>query len=427
MKERRGTALTQIIAGVILIVTGIFLTYSYQTIIEAARMLSIVALAMVGISHVIHALRQIDVRKSLLLAAVSFVLMVLFAVWPMVFTLLHPRLFGWWALINAVAIAISVVIAFRDHHPHSLWVLINGVITLIFGLLLTTSPGRYIDWYMFLAGAYLIYLGIGWILPVILPKWTTQVKMPVFVSFLLSPIMIRKIDRMIDRGQLRKEQMQVQPNTTYPLEVFLFIKETGYEMLGHCNIAFKGKSYVYGAYDHMTRRLHGITGDGVLVVADRDQFVKHVIENEHKTIISFGIELTPKQEQIIQDRIDSLMARSYSFMCDAEKTEKGLPVSGNGQDILSRMYRHTDAMFYHFHEGIFHTYSLFYTNCVYMTNYLIRNQQLDLFEVRGLITPGAYYCFLNNQYELQTGIVKSKQLFKDYEYYKEVFGNHETG
>ena len=65
-----------------------------------------------------------------------------------------------------------------------------------------------------------------------------------------------------------------------------------------------------------------------------------------------------------------------------------------------------------FKRGPFKTYFVFTTNCVKIADYLIRNEDLNLIGLRGIITPGDYLNFLYNSYLEGNGIVKDLRFYQ---------------
>lgn len=54
--------------------------------------------------------------------------------------------------------------------------------------------------------------------------------------------------------------------------MFIYLKESGPESLGHVDISFQGNIYSYGCHDPHHRGLFGTLGDGVLIVSKREAF-----------------------------------------------------------------------------------------------------------------------------------------------------------
>ena len=69
--------------------------------------------------------------------------------------------------------------------------------------------------------------------------------------------------------------------------------------------------------------------------------------------------------------------------------------AGRNRNLI---YKETFCEMYKFSSGKFRTYFISSTNCVILADELIRNRDLRLIDLTGLITPGAYLSFLNTQY-----------------------------
>ena len=91
--------------------------------------------------------------------------------------------------------------------------------------------------------------------------------------------------------------------------------------------------------------------------------------------------------------------------------EEGKDVSSI-HDYASRVYIHTHAEMYKFTKGKFKTYFIAGTNCVNLADDLIRSKDLNLIDLNGLVTPGAYLAFLNTEYLKKDSIVKTRTLYE---------------
>ncbi len=65
-----------------------------------------------------------------------------------------------------------------------------------------------------------------------------------------------------------------------------------------------------------------------------------------------------------------------------------------------------------FSKGKFRTYFISSTNCVMLADELIRNRDLTLINLSGLVTPGAYLSFLNTEYLKPNSAVISRTLYE---------------
>lgn len=188
--------------------------------------------------------------------------------------------------------------------------------------------------------------------------------------------------------------------------VYIYLKGTGFEMFGHIDIAYKGITYSYGCHDDENRTLGGTLGDGVLIVADQNEFLKHASTAEDKAIIGYGIKLTEKEKTILEQRINEMMQRTVPWKCKAERYH-----SDEYEEYPSRLWKDTHCQFYKFTEGKFRTYFVAFTNCALLADYLIRNNELNLITANGVIVPGTYLLFLNNEYLIEGSSVTERYIF----------------
>ena len=194
------------------------------------------------------------------------------------------------------------------------------------------------------------------------------------------------------------------PSDDDSLHVYIYLHGTGFEMFGHIDIAYKGMIYSYGCHDPRHRTLMGTLGDGVLIRADEKNFIRHAINNDDSTIISYGIALSDFQKTVLQERIHTMMARTVSWHCAYETDH-------SAADYVSRVYKSTGCELYKFTSGKFRTYFVSSTNCVLLADELIRSKQLHLVTPGGFITPGAYLAFLNDAWQRKEGNVKERKIY----------------
>ena len=129
------------------------------------------------------------------------------------------------------------------------------------------------------------------------------------------------------------------------------------------------------------------------------------------TIIKFGLTLNNTQKSLIEERIEDLMKRTIPHFSDAEIAE-----IANSDEIydnyLSNLYLATKAKTYKFTKGKFKTYFVLTTNCVNVADYVLQMKNLDLLNIKGILTPGTYLEFLNNEYLSKSKIVTSRFVYQ---------------
>ena len=72
------------------------------------------------------------------------------------------------------------------------------------------------------------------------------------------------------------------------MEVLIHLAPSGPAMFGHADVVYRGLVISYGCYDPHNRHLFGTLGDGVVIIAPKDTYIRNCLENENKTLIGFG-------------------------------------------------------------------------------------------------------------------------------------------
>lgn len=335
---------------------------------------------------------------------------------PFNFLVFIPYVIGWWALANGLVQAINFYVYRRDCMRGAGWRFVLAALTLIMAAVLILAPASYMQMLSRLAGAYLIFYGLVTVFETAkdLLSDKTQRKLlrhmnlsvPIVVAALLPQRVFMSVNTFLKSGQLQQDELSSE--TSGDLEVYFYLSGSGPESLGHVDISYQGKIYSYGCHDPENRRLMGTLGDGVLIVSEREAFLRHALCGERKTIIGYEISLTQKQKEAVEERIAEMMNRSVPWQPLIQRGS-GDP---EAHDYASRVYRGTHAQMYKFKAGDFRTYFVFSTNCVLLADHILRCPQLDLFNFTGIVTPGSYLVFLNDEYLREGSLVVARRIYK---------------
>lgn len=328
---------------------------------------------------------------------------------PIQFVQFIPFIIGLWALIHGIVQSINYYVYRKDCLRGTGWRLVIVLITFTLSGLLLLSPTRHLKGLSILAGFYLIFYGFVTASVVIKDLVSPVVKrkmikhMSISVPIILSALLPTQAFLSVKALKNTKNSSEKIP---CDLEVFIYLSSNGPESLGHTDICYKGKIYSYGCHDPENRKLMGTLGDGVLIVSERNAFLNHALTTENKIVIGYGISLSEKQKSIVEARIEEMMSRTTPWQPAYQK--------GNTQatDYASRVYRGTKAQMFKFIEGKFRTYFVFSTNCVLLADHLLRCPQLDLFNFIGIVTPGSYLSFLNDEYLRKGSLVVSRSVYR---------------
>ena len=420
-KIKNGSSL---LTGIFFILVGLLFFFRYSNIFRLTYILFIIGLCWIGINHLIQAMitKKMKLNISTVLTSLLCLgLAGLIIVRPVIYQRFIHYLVGWWALINAVIQFINFYVYRQDCLKGTTYQFFKGLVNLVFGLVLIINPFDKIWMIAAIAGIYLIFYGLSTFFEALkdLISSGTRIKItnhlrlsvPVLFSALIPQRFFLSINALIKTNKLVPENPAVTPQDTN-LEVFLYLKESGPESLGHCDISFNGRIYSYGCHDPHNRGLMGTLGDGVLIVSDRDSFLKHALKTEDKTIIGYGLTLTEKQNQILQKRIDDMMARTVIWKPDGQLMAEGDTSITEAKDYASRVWNSTKAQMYKFTQGKFKTYFVFSTNCVLLADELLHYKELELIPIGGIVTPGSYLEFLNREYCRPYSMVSRRTIYK---------------
>ena len=418
-KEKLSSA-SSFLTGLFFILIGILLLSEYTSFWLLVWVLLIVAFLWMGFNELILYRRTQRQKTQLLKAALLIGLVVIIAGWPKLFFRFLHIVIGWWALFSGIIQFLCFHVCRRDCTKGTYVTFLKGTIDLIFAAMLILRPFNKLWIVSSLAGAYLIFYGAITALEALKDLLSQnlsirirkhlRISVPVLLSALIPQRVFLSINALIKTQKLIPDDPTRHSHNT-DLEVFIYLKESGPESLGHVDIAFQDQIYSYGCHDPHHRRLFGTLGDGVLIVADRDTFLHHALKSEDKTIISYGLTLSEQQRATLQQRIDQMMARTVAWKPDAQlQYEAQEEVSA--RDYASRVWQGTRAKMFKFTAGQFKTYFVFSTNCVLLADELLHCPQLDLIPISGIVTPGTYLEFLNTEYLRPGGIVTQRTVYK---------------
>ncbi len=369
-----------------------------------------------GIRHLVFLLNEDKVQEVTDVPVIlfSFIFGILILIYPNLFYRFSIIFVGWWMFAEACINLIKFYVKKRDQVSGAASLFISGFISFVLSFFLifskSLSKGHVVA---LIGGIYLIIYGLlGFTFHLFLnsdkKKYHWSYSAPVLLNaFIPSNVFISiKHLKKSSKLDITKEEIKT------PLHVYVYLNETGPEAFGHIDIGYKGTIYSYGCHDPSTRKLVGTMGDGVLIKSDEQKFIDNATHGENKVIIRYGIDLSEHEESILEKRISDMMSRTIPWLCPYAEAEKdGLDVSSI-RDYASRVYKHTHAEMYKFTSGKFKTYFIAGTNCVNLADDLIRSKDLNLIDLNGLVTPGAYLAFLNTEYQKKDSIVKTRILYE---------------
>lgn len=423
MKSETWRIIQNILINVCFLSIGLLFFVDYEAVWFIIYILTIAAMTLITISQATDFIKKKKPMKfkELIPGLSSFCFGLFIVMFPLNFSRFIHIVLGWYIFINAMIQMIDYTVYRRDSLKGASLQFVKSIIGFAVALSLIFVSSDRLWLLSVIIGSYFILHAIIAIMEDVkdlLPD-NTQNKVrkhltmsaPVLLAALIPQ---RFFFSLRDMTKQHKITVDFDPNDddVADLEVFIYLKESGPESFGHVDICFENKIYSYGCHDPENRNLYGTLGDGVLIVANRNAFLSNAIHNEDKTIIGYNIKLTESQKTIIKQKIEKLMLRAEKWSSKAEIADQNNEPNELFNDYASRIYKTCKAKMVKFSSGKFKTYFVFSTNCVLLADYLIRTNDLDLIKVSGIVTPGAYISFLNQEFKRQKSSVINRTIYQ---------------
>ncbi len=400
-----------LISGLLILSLGTLLFFETSIISDLLIQLNRYGLMVICFfQFVVFLFENQKLKKTQHLWNTGFLLIINVLLWriPQMQIAMIPMVYGVWALISAISKSMIYYVYKVDDIRPRLWNLIDAIISVGFAFVLLFDPVPSMLRLVWVAGVYLIYVGLFQSISGIQLITTGffgnkinhlfRLPLPNFIAMLYPQRVLRQL---INQGlDINTQHNALKPNQ---LEILFHMKDNRSDNLGHLDMIYHNKLYSYGAYDPKHRHLNNALGDGVLIVSDPQPYLDFCIKAEQKRLIGFVYDLDEKQIQLFEKRLKQLMDRTKPWKLAIKENE---PLF-----YIQRLSNATHADFFKFTHGYFKTYFAFGINCVDLVDYFIKDKQLGLFRLNGIITPGAYFDFLNTAYQLQTHKITQRRTY----------------
>ncbi|MEG2684691.1 MAG: hypothetical protein RR929_01370 [Erysipelotrichaceae bacterium] len=327
---------------------------------------------------------------------------------------------GLWIGLHAIVKIIVLYTKIKDRLPGKL----SGSIFLFFDLFISitllTNPEEHGFLLTKILGVYLTVYGINFLLQLLRNVAPTsdelankiQIALPPSISSWI-PLQLIHFILKVDEDESKREAFKVvKDDIKTDLEILVHLAPHGPAMMGHVDVIYKEQAISYACYDPHTAKLHGSYGEGVVLIADRNEYLHNCLANENKMLISFGINLNEEQKKEIDKSILSMLGNTERFYSDEERKRLNMEPHGDGDNYISRVTKNCEhSYFYKIKEGRFKTFFVLSSNCVAFTSKLTECVGLHLFDFSGIVSPGSYYDFLNKKFLNDKSFIVSKKIF----------------
>lgn len=410
MTEKAITKISLIINSILFITVGfiiIFYKTKYLDLFHLINSLLIIGLG--GISLILNILKTKRI-KDILLSLSTLGIGIFFYNNKRKFLSLFPIMFGIYMLVNGIIKFVTYVVFKKVENENFYNVLLGSVIDFIFSYIMIKEPSENIDNITIILGIYIILFGVTYakdflkeIFPDIMrKKRKKRITLPIIVSSMMPYGVLLKINNALNSYETPVKVKNKKVSGNMDLEIFIHVKDTAIGRFGHADLCYKGMVYSYGCYDEKSKKLFESLGNGTLFkTSERDKYLKFCTTNSDKTIFAFGITLTDKEKEKIEKRLKEIEDDTYPW--NPKESEKN--------SYAQKLVKKTQAKFYKFKNSNYKTYFLMSTNCVKLVDDVVGTTGSDLLTINGVITPGAYYEYLENEFKKKNSNVITKQIY----------------
>ena len=390
------------VAGIILIFTSISKFYSYYTD---------------------------DKRKSVYVLLGDFAMLVqgiVAILKPDFVIIVFPAFVIFYAFLLGIICLIAAYQFRKARASYSLFVFLKGIMYFVFAALVIGAEHTTV-FSTRITGIYLIFYSVSIFTDFIneeIPRSYTKkinrkvsVHIPViFTANVLSSTLNRVNDFFSSvETEARRPEINLSDSEAEheqpDLDILIHVHKSGVGIFGHTDIFYNGYILSYGNYDEDTIRLFGALGEGVMVFAKgKEKYIDFCLDSKEKTIFDFGLKLTELQKEKVRERIEEHISNSVQWLapCDRNTNNKD---KSTFSDYASQLRMATGASFRKMKKGTFKYYFTFYSNCVKYSDSIVGPAGLDILNLNGMISPGAYFNYFDSEYRRKNSIVISKTVY----------------
>lgn len=350
-------------------------------------------------------------------------------------------IFGIFIIIGNNVILISMIISFSIYlniislthfinyliYRHNnikgrLWVFIKFIITFIFSFFLFLNPKPNLKYLGLIFGLYLITYGITNITDFLTEilnkkvknkiKQSIKIQLPILLTMFIPKRLISLVNEVLENDD-NINLLDTKKNNLRPdIEVIIHLANSGSASLGHVEVVYQDKVYSYGNYNMHSRKLFNSIGDGIVLIANKNKYIEYCVTKKERYLISFGIKLTDIEIKEVEKRIKKLITtNTIDYYPDQALADMGKLENKVYNDMSSEIYKLADGKFKKITKGKHKKFFVLKTNCSMVANYILSSVGKNIIAINGIITPGAYYDYLNKRFMMKNTNVISRKIY----------------
>ena len=424
MLEKSIKASSLFIIGVFLITMGILfinLNISFVTLLLRIVCYGLIIKSLINLFQ--FAIKKIKQKKDTIGKEITDILfsIIVLVLNDKIVTLL-PLVFGLYFLAIVIIRIVDYYIYTKNGIKGRIGLLLSIIFNLITSLVLMINHNSKTKFLVIIIGIYLIMIGSGSMLTFLLEilpinlvnKIKMNIKIPVpeiFTAFIPQKL-ISLINEILAVDPTATKYNHIKKNDNSDIQVILHLAKNGTAAMGHIEIAVDDVIYSYGNYDMHSRSLFDSIGDGVILIVDKQKYIQYCVERRDRYLIEFGLQLTKKEKEIIKKNINDLINNNtIDYYSDAELMDQNKLPRKKLTDMSSEIYLYAGGKYKKIIKGKYKKFFVLNNNCAMMVKNVLKNINKDVLAINGILTPGAYYEYLNDQFMLKNTNVISRKIY----------------
>ncbi len=400
-----------LLIGLILILVGIFNLIGNVSLFRSIADLTLIIMVLITIKDLFSLIvkkPKIDIK--LFIRIINVFIATLAFIFHDYSIAIVPIIFAIYTIGNAIVYFINFAIVKINTSRYGVRYFFCGLIYLAVGIMILFRPLINLGFMLNIIGIYAILLGTTFIFDYLQINHyyrflKIRISLPSIIEAFIPLSVLRSINKEINNNkEIDYEYTKV--NQKPDLEIFIHVTEKGFGRLGHMDICFNNEIISFGNYDISSYKFHELFGHGIVFITnEKEKYIKFCIKDTKKTLFSFGLKLTEKEKQEVENNIKKIKEELKEWQPPCLKDNK------KHIDYSSRLYKATKADFYKFKKSKYKIFFVLGNNCVSLANRIIGKNLRDKFKFYGVMTPGTYYDYLEREYMKKRGIVVSKKIY----------------
>lgn len=419
IKKKQISIINNLLSGIGIITLGIIVIVGSINMYNKVINLFVYIFMLFGLSKLLNFILNKKIvrnKQTLISVVLNITLAFIMLLFPKIPLSILPLVFSIYLLFNSIVNFVDYILLKENELNSRFKYLLFSIIFLIISLTFLFYPLEKLYLFIMIIGIYCLLLGLNriyeFVIDLLTDKFKLEIKhklkmtLPLFFEAFVPKKALLKINKYLD--SIIEDDVK---NEKSDLEIFIHLSNYGFNQFGHMDIWFEGNVYSYGNYDNKSKKLFKSIGDGILfTLPKKEKYIKFCINTSKKTIVEFGIRLTKEEKNRLRNELNKLMSDTYSW--------NPLKDNKNNKDYASKLYKATKCKFYKFNSGEYKTYFVFGVNCTYFVDQILMDSISNVLKIAGVITPGTYYHFLDENYKKKNSVVISKKIYN-----KEMFGD----